>query len=271
MLSAGLLARHYGMTRTGDVLQAVALPHIFSAFTVVATVILTRYSTPFADELLSGTDRRMGLDWMALFAMFQRHPILVELGNWAYSSFHWQFVMVCLLLFASNRTAKGWRFITAWTIALIAAALLYPFFTANGPYRHFGIIPADIPNLYRDAPWTTGPLIEAIRSGHNTDVVGSMSGLVYFPSFHTAGAIMFIWAWWENRWLRWPMVLLNLAMLAATPVIGFHYFTDMVGGAIVALLAILLAKRLIGSIEGVPNVDAGFGKLSNPREFSANS
>ncbi len=213
----------------------------------------------------------MGLDWMALFAVFQRYPVLVELGGRAYSSFYWQFLTVCLLLFASNRTAKGWRFISAWTITLIATALLYPFFTANGPYLHFGIVPGDIPNLGRDFPWTTGPMIEAIRSGHNTDVVGSMSGLVYFPSVHTAGAIMFIWAWWENRWLRWPMVLLNLAMLAATPVIGFHYFTDMVGGAIVALLAILLAKRLIGSIEGAPNVDAGFGKLSNPREFSANS
>lgn len=249
ILAGGMLARHYGLTRIGNTLQATALAPISSALTVVGMVILTRFSTPFADDRLVAADQAMGLDWMAMFAVFQRNPVLLEVARVAYSSFYWQFIAICLVLFAINRGGTGWRFLSAWVIALTVSALIYPFFTAQGPYLYYGIVPSDIPNLHRDAPWTTGPIIEAIRSGQRTDVIGSMTGLIFFPSFHVAGAIMYIWTWWDFRFLRWPMLALNLVLIAAAPVFGLHYFIDLVGGAIVALGAIAASKLLVAAIE----------------------
>jgi len=249
ILVGGMLARHYGMTRIGNTLQAIALASVSSALTVVAMVILTRFSTPFADDLLAGADQAMGLNWMAMFAVFQRSPFLLEIARTAYASFYWQFIAICLVLFVTKRNRAGWRFLSAWVIALTVSALIYPFFTAQGPYLHYGIVPSDIPNLHRDAPWTTGPIIEAIRTGQRTDVIGSMTGLIFFPSFHAAGAIMFIWSWWKFRWLRWPMLALNLMLIAAAPVFGLHYFIDLIGGVLVALGAILASIQLVAAIE----------------------
>lgn len=134
-------------------------------------------------------------------------------------------------------------------IALTVSALIYPLFTAQGPYLHYGIVPSDIPNLHRDAPWTTGPIIEAIRTGQRTDVIGSMTGLIFFPSFHAAGAVMYMWSWWTLRWLRWPMLALNLMLIAAAPVFGLHYFIDLIGGIFVAFGAIFASNRLVAAIE----------------------
>ncbi len=249
ILGGGMIARRYGMRRIGDALQAAALAPILGALSVVAMVILTRFTTTFADDALAGADHVLGLDWMAMFAVFQRNPGLLELARVAYLSFYWQFIAASLVLFCLDRPAAGFRFINAWAIALLISVAIYPFYTAVGPYLRYGIVPADIPNLHRDAPWTTGPIIEAIREGRRTDVIGSMTGLIFFPSFHAAGAILYLRAWWQFKWLRWLVVPLNLGLIAAAPVFGLHYFIDLVGGVAVAVVAIVLANALTTRIE----------------------
>src|SRR5262249_48360851 len=66
----------------------------------------------------------------------------------------------------------------------------------------------------------------------------NLEGLITFPSFHTAGAIMFIWALRKVPYVRRPALALNAALLAATLIDGTHYFIDLVGGAVVAFAAI---------------------------------
>jgi len=50
-----------------------------------------------------------------------------------------------------------------------------------------------------------------------------MPGLVTFPSFHTAMGVIAIYCARGTRWLFWPMLVINLLMIAATPVLGSHY------------------------------------------------
>jgi hypothetical protein len=41
-------------------------------------------------------------------------------------------------------------------------------------------------------------------------------GLVTFPSYHVYDAIVFAWATWQTRGLRWPVAILNVAMVLST-------------------------------------------------------
>jgi membrane-associated phospholipid phosphatase len=50
--------------------------------------------------------------------------------------------------------------------------------------------------------------------------------------------------------VRWIALALNLAMAAATPLSGGHYFVDLVAGAILAVAAIAAASALRNAIEG---------------------
>lgn len=249
ILLGGLLARRYGFIRIGNTLQATAFAPIASAIGVVAMVILTRFTTAFADGALSGADQALGLDWMAMFRTFRDHPVFFEIARTAYRSFYWQFAVLCVVLFALDRQPAGFRFLNTWVIALALSVAIYPFFTAEGPYIRYGIVPGDIPNLYRDAPWTTGATIQGIRDHSRTDVIGSLTGLIFFPSFHAAGAVMYIRTWWNFGWLRWVAIPLNLLLIAAAPVFGLHYFIDLVGGIVVAVVAIVLAETFTRRIE----------------------
>ena len=62
--------------------------------------------------------------------------------------------------------------------------------------------------------------------------------------------------------LRWPAVGLNVWMIVATPVLGAHYFIDVIGGAVLAGVSIALATRLIRSFASEKIATAGNGLFS---------
>ncbi len=86
-----------------------------------------------------------------------------------------------------------------------------------------------------------------VRDGvlRHLDLFG-LAGIVTFPSFHAASALLYGWALWPVRWIRPFAVFANVAMLAATPIAGGHYFVDLLAGLAVALAAIVVARRLEG-------------------------
>jgi membrane-associated phospholipid phosphatase len=72
----------------------------------------------------------------------------------------------------------------------------------------------------------------------------NLEGLIAFPSFHTAAAVLYAWAVWPIRSIRWPLAALNLAIISTTPVCGAHYAIDVVAGAAVALGSIVASSLL---------------------------
>jgi membrane-associated phospholipid phosphatase len=55
---------------------------------------------------------------------------------------------------------------------------------------------------------------------------------------------MLAWGFLPLRWLRMPMVLLNVAMIVSAIVIGGHYLVDVIAGIAVAGAGIAAAGRL---------------------------
>jgi membrane-associated phospholipid phosphatase len=72
-----------------------------------------------------------------------------------------------------------------------------------------------------------------------------LGGIITFPSFHAAAAVLFLWALWSVWWMRPLALIANVGMLLATPMGGGHYFVDVFAGMGVAVLAIA-AARVIG-------------------------
>jgi membrane-associated phospholipid phosphatase len=82
-------------------------------------------------------------------------------------------------------------------------------------------------------------IAEALRAGTLQSIkLDNLEGLITFPSFHTTGALMFIWAFRTVPFVRGPAAALNISLILATPIDGAHYFIDLVGGATVAFAAI---------------------------------
>jgi membrane-associated phospholipid phosphatase len=70
----------------------------------------------------------------------------------------------------------------------------------------------------------------------------TVKGLVGFPSFHTAQAV--IVAWYARRLgiLFYPFLVLNILVIISTPIQGGHHVVDVMGGFAVAAFAIWLTS-----------------------------
>ncbi len=131
-------------------------------------------------------------------------------------------------------SARG--FIAAFWLAAVLSLSLFPFLPAEGPLAFLWRGP--IPYMPESALYQMSLIPELRRHGISHVDLGALRGLVSAPSFHTASAILYVAAAWPFRRLRWPLLVINIAMLLSTPVEGTHYLTDMIAGALVAIAAL---------------------------------
>lgn len=240
--AAGMVARLYAMPRIADLLASASLLPIVGILTMFAIAMLAALSGPFADSQLAAADSVLGLDWLALHRVYGEHRWLYPVSSAVYASFAFQMALLQLVLVAAGRDI--WPFITAWTVALIITTLIFPFFPAEGPYVLHQIPELEADYLKRLFPWQTGPVIDSIRSGQQRDLSTLASGLVSMPSFHAAGAALFIFGAWPVRWLRYPALVLNVAVILSAAIIGAHYLVDLIAGVAVAVVSWLIAVRI---------------------------
>ena len=80
-------------------------------------------------------------------------------------------------------------------------------------------------------------------------VAEGADGIISFPSLHAALGLLFLLALWPVRYVGWIAALLNIAMIAATPVDGSHYLSDVAAGLAIALASWVVVQRALGAEE----------------------
>lgn len=244
-----------------DSMEFAALLSLIGTIGAFGSYAEAALTTHYADDLLASLDRSIGFDWVAGYDFVRANPWLSVIGKIAYVSIFISPTVLILAFAWTGRRVEARRFLFAFGVALALTLLLSTFFIAQGAIEyHVGAAPAYVPQ--------TGvhqaPIIRDLRAG-TLDWVdpARLAGLLTFPSFHAASAILFIWAAWPIRWLRGPMLAVNLCMLAATPIEGGHYLVDVFGGMAMAALGIASlrftlapTRRAAGTSLEIPALDA---------------
>ena len=231
-------------------------PALIEAFAQISFISLTAalvsyqlgsLHTPWSDPWLAGIDQAIGFEWNAVNWFVAARPWLADLLRTAYKSFVWQPVTVIVLLGFRMSHKRLQLFMLAWTIALMITLAGLAIAPAQTAYVYFGAAGGHLPDLSAQVGNAQFEALAALRAGGMRSLLDQdLEGLVAFPSFHTTGAVLFAWALWPIRWLRWPAVALNSLMIGSVPVIGAHYLVDAFAGALVALLVLYAAHRFFG-------------------------
>jgi membrane-associated phospholipid phosphatase len=100
------------------------------------------------------------------------------------------------------------------------------------------------PDLILDHPLVDQ--IAGLLSKSNVQIE-TIRGTVSFPSLHVSGGLLTIYLSRGIKWLLWPMAAFNAVVIAATPVFGGHFFLDVLGGAGIFLIAVVVSKRLVNT------------------------
>lgn len=234
--------------RAASALLCTAQFMLFAAVGAPLSYIAASAARPFWDNIFASWDRGLGFDWMAWLAIMNDHPALHPIFAAAYSSFLPQAAIVILALALTGSLLRLRVYIVSFiftTVITIAVSAILP---AEGVWGHLRLSPLDYPAITPVTQELHLKVFHGLRDGTFRNLVAQgAEGIITFPSLHTAGALLFIFAMWSVRYLRWFATLLNVTMIVATPVEGGHYFSDMIAGTCVAVLCWIAASRIIGA------------------------
>jgi hypothetical protein len=225
----------------GSTAQIVLITVVMTPLTYVAAST----NLPLQDANLLSIDRALGLDWEAYARFVNDHPMLANWLHYGYTMIRWPIFAIPVVVAAKGRYQRIEEFVFAFGAALIATTIISALVPAIGVYQQIGIDPANFNNL------DPGGYLEQLRDLAPTRAgtlrhlqLLDLAGIVTFPSFHAASAVLYAWALWPARWMRPITISANGAMLAATPIYGGHYFIDVLVGIAIAALAIVAALRV---------------------------
>ncbi len=225
----------------GGTAQIVLITAVMAPLTYVAAAT----NFPLQDANLLAIDRALGLDWAAYVSFVDDHPAVAAWLDYGYTMIRWPIFAIPVILAAKRSYLRIEEFTFAFGVALVATTIISALVPAIGVYQQIGLDPGSLKNIdpraYLEQLRDLGPTRDgALR---HLDLLG-LGGIVTFPSFHAASAILYAWALWPVRWLRPIIVAVNGVMLAATPIDGGHYFIDLGAGVAIAVLAIAAAVRM---------------------------
>lgn len=225
-------------------LEAVALLLVFNASAGVLSYGAVAVNMPLQDPLFSTLDETLGFDWAGFLAFASGTPLLPSMLIAAYHSSILQIIILVAGLGFLGRVATLDRFLLAYALTAVTVIFVSMFLPAIGPYAYNAPDPS-IMGMTADAGIWHLAHFEALRAGSFTTLdLGEIEGLITFPSFHTALAVLTIWAAWNVPFMRWPALLLNAFLIVGTLPEGGHYLVDLFAGAAIAALAIAVAKRV---------------------------
>ncbi|HZR37162.1 MAG TPA: phosphatase PAP2 family protein [Nevskia sp.] len=231
----------YGRLRRAPRLAELAyLGLVFLLFTNAAAIfsyLLTGLSgLPLHDGRLAAVDRALGFDWPGLYHWLRAAHWRWLLACCAYFSLGPQLILLLLLLSPLGHADRARELYLGFVISSLAVIVLGALLPAAGAFVEYRT-PEAQHRLY---------VLQylALRDGSLRAIdLGQVQGLVQFPSFHAALAVLCCHAVRGLRGLFPLSLVLNLLVIAATPSVGGHHLTDVLAGLLLAGATIALVAR----------------------------
>ena len=229
LLAIGLYFRLRGDLVFSEMCFFLFLYLVFPMLGVRLSYLAPTLGLPFQDAAFLQADRLLGFDWAHWTAFIDGHAWFKRIVLLAYLTPLCQ-AIVSLVVFAIYRTeTRNDEMLLTLVLSLTLVIATCAMLPTLGPREHL--------HLQDSVSWT----ILQIRSGHVDNL--PYMGLVCFPSYHTVMAVVFSYS---HRGLKTflPFCILNALMLLGTPDFGDHYLSDMIGGAVIAVVVILAVRHL---------------------------
>jgi hypothetical protein len=232
----------------------------FSACAALLSYAVAATGGPLWDGTFEAADLSLGLDWLAYLHGFNDHPRLSLLLSLAYRSLMPQMIVLVIVLGFGGHLRAVPQVALAFMIAALTTVLVSGLTPAVAMFVHLGLRPEDFPGLNPAAAYVHFADLTGLRDGTLRVIsLDRVEGIITFPSFHAALGVLFVRYFWMSKLTRWPGLVLNAMLIAATPIDGGHYFVDVGAGAVIAVAAIAIAgrvSRLVGRADGRPDHDA---------------
>lgn len=227
-LALGIICGHGARgRRLRDLGHYAALWLAFAVVVNVASYLAATMRLPLCDGQLCALDNSMGFHWLRWFSFVRGSHVANLVLPRIYSSIILQAFASVVFFALIGSTERNRELFWIALVAAIATVAISGFAPALGPMTADAV-----------PKWTT--TLMKIRAGTmHRATFSTMPGIIAFPSFHTVLAAVFVYVHRPPFKTFIPIAAVNALMLAATPFLGHHYLTDVVGGLAVTVVAIV--------------------------------
>ncbi|MBU2738586.1 phosphatase PAP2 family protein [Acidithiobacillus concretivorus] len=190
---------------------------------------------PEWDKTFASWDLALGFHWLYWYHVVQATPDLHLLLKTVYGLLAIEIAALIVVLPLSGHVRAG-RWLVLWYAAVaticITIGLLMP---ARGAFVFY-----HLPVMKHTA---YVPVMADLRNGSLQNInLSKLQGLVVFPSFHAALAVICAAGAWSWKYLRYPLLILNLLIILSAPSQGGHYGVDVLAGIAIALVTIYFVR-----------------------------
>jgi len=207
---------------------------VYTALAGVLSYLLTAGNRPAIDAELVAADRILGFDWTTMYAWGKSHKAQYLVLINAYYSLLPQLIMMYVILFTKGLFHRAREMFWLFILTSLGCVVVSGLIPAAGAFGTFNVQTAN-PSLQH---------FLALRNGSMKSIdLQQIQGLVSFPSFHLALAVILTYAARDIPLLFPFFLVLNAFVIAATPLVGGHHFADLWGGALLTLAAIAVMRR----------------------------
>jgi len=185
----------------------------------------------------------LGFDWLGFLALTNSNRLVSWSLVAAYHSAFPQMVLLYLLLSFGRQEQQLAEFLSLFCTTFFITCFLMLLVPAAGAYAFYHPSRDAFDGFSQDAGMWHYEVFTMLRAEPKPVLKFEyMKGLVTFPSFHTALAIVTAYAARNIRLIAGPAVVLNGIVIVSTLPEGGHFLVDVLAGAMIAGVAIGLAR-----------------------------
>lgn len=190
---------------------------------------------PLADPALAALDQALGLDWQAYHRYANATPALRALTQCGYALLGMELLGLILTLDLIGRQDRARELLLGFCVTALAAILIAALWPAAGAYVHYATAEQ------QTEPYVLQYLATRSAAPHTLDLL-QMQGIVQFPSFHAALALICSFVARGTR-LYGPLLAVNGWIVLSTPPAGGHHFADVAAGLLLAAVVAFALHR----------------------------
>lgn len=217
----------------------------FSIACVVLCYLAASVGLPLVDARLAAFDQTLGFNWIGLLEFVNVHSDFGRLTTAIYYAAFPEFALLILFLAFTRRTDEVRELVDIYWSTLLLTIVLSALYPALGPIGFYAPSLDGFQTVTATAGTVHLPHYLALRAGtYDTFDFGAMQGIIEFPSFHAALALMMTWSVRRSPRLLAVGLVFNGLMLIATLTEGGHYLADVVAGSLLVAAAISVRHYL---------------------------
>jgi membrane-associated phospholipid phosphatase len=244
-LALAVYCRARGLTALTPAVEVICVFLAANFALLPISYIAMRFGMPIADPGLIALDAMLGFDWLHFVARVGESRLLSWLLEIAYVSFGAQLFLLPVYFALLNRCERSYAMVVAYILIVTCSSAVAAFFPAEGAFVAYAADQATIGHVDPHFGYAFLAEFDSVRTAERFEMsLDRVQGLLTFPSVHVAVAVLCLWTAAGSRLLFPLFLVLDSAMAVSAVTHGGHYLVDVIGGVLVAIVAIRTATLL---------------------------